>query len=107
MFEVGDEVVCVDAGPIIDEIGEIADSPLVLGAHYTIMGILPEGSSDINWGRCWRDEVLLVEVKNVHGVGFWIGRFRKVERKRDWQSWLASQPTEFEEPKRVPGRVGA
>lgn len=89
MFEVGDEVVCVDDG---DEEAHKADGAieyyrcgLVRGQVYTVIGVYPKGSM-VQYGAetiSFHNDFIAVGVPDYVGHdSWWSGRFRKVERKR-------------------------
>lgn len=95
-FKPGDEVVCVDAGL---QWG-FEPCPLVKGAHYTVLGLIPARSVDgSNFG-------VIIDVRSAHREGAWApSRFRKVQR-RNIVEWL-TQAVGIEEPKRVKKAVDA
>lgn len=98
-FKPGDEVVCVDAGPVrpgeIQALGHGDSVPAIAGQIYTVKGFGV-------WPGDWVTPVVyLVEIKNDDrgdDMGFLPRRFRKVQR-RDLSAWL-NTATKFEEPKR-------
>lgn len=95
-FKPGDEVVCVNAGPIPPPQGFPARPPsagmLVEGQVYTVVALLTRfGEVGVKL-REIEPEVLA-------------SRFRKVQR-RDLSVWLATKNT-IEDPKRVPATEDA
>lgn len=101
MFQIGDQVVCVDDQDRAHLHPELLPMSPVLrrGDVYTI--------ADVWLGPYGEPTVALVEAKNPNELtgedeGFYADRFRKVQRKNtDISAWLA-QPTDYEEPKRAP-----
>lgn len=79
-FKVGDEVVCVDASSFPDEVLE--------GPVYVVSEITAPG---------WAGDVGIrlegvASVWDWPGQGYWVGCFRKVQR-RDLTAWLATENT--------------
>ena len=96
MFRVGDEVVCVNAGPLINGNGLFYDAPMLReGGVYTVFkaGTCPRGVPF----------VVVVEAASWSPLGFQQSRFRKVQRRKNdlsVESFLTIKPG-FEEPRRV------
>lgn len=104
MFQVGDEVVCVNAEGC---------SELTRGATYVVTRVVLNGetyASDNATGTTWYNDCGEPTVWVRGGYPFWaqpeigcgydMARFRKVER-RDLSAWLKTA-TDFEEPTRAP-----
>lgn len=102
MFKPGDEVVCVDDGPMLTPRRKSVAGPsgLVAGKSYTIQKVRPNFSDP---------SVVMVELVGVsHGCnlfatpGYAAYRFRRVHKRNDRLSIesFMTMPGGFEEPRR-------
>ena len=101
MFNVGDEVVCIDESVGNGPFWRRKSSPLGKGRVYTVEGIISaemqiaENVSlhpHVVFENTGEPCALLKEVRNPAGGGWRISRFRKVQR-RDLTAWLATATT--------------
>jgi hypothetical protein len=107
MFQVGDQVVCVDAGPCQPQDVKQWAAPsgavgLQKGETYTIAAF------GVWYGDGCTPVVFLVETRNGRpDAGYLPRRFRKVQRRKtdlSIESFLTIKPG-FEEPRRSPKRA--
>lgn len=97
-FKPGDEVVCVDAGPV--DWPWTGDAPIE-GSVYNVIAV---GPSRLRPGQ---PVVFLAEIRNDgDGIndGYLASRFRKVQKSNDGlsiEAFLTIKPGQFEEPRRT------
>jgi len=106
-FKPGDEIVCVNDGPIDGRLGWQAN--IRAGEIYTVsaVGIVPPPHPQ--WGMVTVHLVGVSHVCRTHGieVGYRADRFRKVERRNDSlsiEAFLTIKPGQFEEPRKAPAK---
>lgn len=103
MFKVGDEVVCINIGPLQNKNGRFLSCPfLEKGKVYVVSSV----------GVCPVFDVPYVNVVGVNAErasGFKPERFRKAQRKNSRLTLEAffTVPGGFEEPKRAPAKKKA